>query len=278
MLHGHEGVARVDGKADRVTAFDQRRLNPRGGIGRIAATVICCSLLGSACGGTTGDATSSSNPPSTTAPTSATTLPPQAASEIPASGCCDGVEITAGTYQLPDYWGTPLTVAVGEGWRAVYDNSAVLMAFVQGQNQVADPSRWLYLIRAPAELTPDDVISAMTAMGSIDLTSDPQPVELAGLAGLQFDATAKHDPEQGEAPANGIEAGAIRLEALNDTGYFPTGFLVISATRESSLRFVALETGDRTMLVLIDAPPDEFDAFSQEAMEILASISTPPEG
>ena len=117
----------------------------------------------------------------------------------------------------------------------------------------------------------------MAAMDSINVTSDPQPMELAGFAGVQFDATAKHDPEQEEAPTNGIEAGAIRLEALNDTGYFPTGFFVTSATRESSLRFVALETGDRTMLVLIDAPPDEFNAFSEEAMEILASFSTRPE-
>ena len=266
-------MACVEVEAYRVNAIHRPRPNPRGGIGRIAVTVICCSLLGSACGGSSADTTSPS--PTTTA--AVTTLSPQPALEIPASGCCDGVEITAGTYQLPDYWGVPLAVAVGEGWRAVYDNSAALMAFVQGQNEVADPSRWLYLIRAPAELTPEDVISAMAAMDSIILTSDPEPVELAGFAGEQFDGTAKHDPERAEAAANGIEAGAIRLEALTDTGYFPTGFLVISATRESSLRFVALETGDRTMLVLIDAPPDDFDAFSEEAMEILASFSKPPE-
>lgn len=64
------------------------------------------------------------------------------------------MEIPAGTYQLPPYWGTPLTVVVGEGSRAVFDNSAALMAFVQGQNAVADPSRWLYLIRVPVDVAP----------------------------------------------------------------------------------------------------------------------------
>ncbi|MEX1133897.1 MAG: hypothetical protein WED83_03525 [Acidimicrobiia bacterium] len=66
------------------------------------------------------------------------------------------------------------------------------------------------------------------------------------------------------------------MEALNDTGYFPTGFFVTSATRESTLRFIALDVSDRTMLTLIDAPPDEFAAFSEEVMAILASLITSP--
>jgi hypothetical protein len=259
----------------RVADGGRLRPKPSPRIGRVAATILCGTLLGAACGGSSGDSTTLSNPPTTAAPT---TQVPQAVSEIPPSACCDGVAISAGIYKLPDYWGIPLTVAIQDGWRAVYDNSAVLMAFVQGQNRVADPSRWLYLIRAPEGLTSEDVITAMAAMDSIISTSDAQPVELAGFAGFQFDATAKHDPEQEEAPANGIEAGAMRLDALNDTGYFPSGFIAITATRESAMRFVALETGDRTMLALIDAPPDEFEAFSEEAMEILASMSTQSEG
>jgi hypothetical protein len=186
------------------------------------------------------------------------------------------VEVPAGTYQLPNYWGVTLTVAVGEGWRAVFDNSAALMAFAQGQNEAADPSRWLYLIRAPLDVSPEDVIADMAAMTAISVTAGPQAVEIAGFPGSQLDATANHDPDQPEVPANGIEAGSIRLEALNDTGYFPTGFFVTSATRESTLRFVALDVGDRTMLTLIDAPPDEFAAFSEEAMAILGSLITSP--
>jgi hypothetical protein len=150
------------------------------------------------------------------------------------------------------------------------------MAFAQGQNEAADPSRWLYLIRAPLGVSPDDVIADMAAMTSISVTAGPEAVEIAGFSGSQFDATAKHDPDQPEVPANGIEAGSIRLEALNDTGYFPTGFFVTSATRESTLRFVALDVGERTMLVLIDSPPNEFASFADEAMAILASLITPP--
>ena len=167
-------------------------------------------------------------------------------------------------------------MAVGNGWRAIFDNSAALIAFVQGQNAAEDPSRWLYLIRAPSDVPPEDVIAGMEAMNEISVTAGPQEVEIAGFPGFQLEATANHDPDRPEVPGNGIEAGAIRLEALNDTGYFPAGFFVVSATRESTLRFVALDVADRTMLVLIDAPPDEFAAFSEEAMAILASMNTSP--
>ena len=151
------------------------------------------------------------------------------------------------------------------------------MAFAQGKNAADDPSRWLYLIRAPSDVPPEDVIADMAAMTAISVTAGPEAVEIAGFDGFQLDATANHDPDQPEVAANGIEAGAIRLEALNDTGYFPTGFLVTSATRESTLRFVAFDVGDRTLLALIDAPPAEFAAFSEEAMAILASLIISPE-
>lgn len=165
---------------------------------------------------------------------------------------------------------------VEEGWRAIFDNSAALMAFAQGQNAADDPSRWLYLIRAPEEVSPEDAIADMAAMTAVSVTAGPGAVEIAGFPGFQLDATANHDPDQPEVPANGIEAGSIRLEALNDTGYLPTRFFVTSATRESTLRFVALDVGERTLLALIDAPPDEFAAFSEEAMAILASLIAPP--
>ena len=241
-------------------------------IARPIAALICSLVV--ACSGGSDTTTSAST--ATTVPVTTTTIPPGPAAELPPSGCCDGIEIPAGTYELPAYWGTPLTVVVGDGWRAVFDNSAALMAFVQGQNAVADPSRWLYLIRAPVDVPPEDVIADMAAMTSISVTADPEAVEIAGFPGVQLEATANHDPDQPEVPANGIEAGAIRLEALNDTGYFPTGFLVATATRESTLRFVALDVGGRTMLALIDAPPDEFAAFADEATAVLDSLTTPP--
>jgi hypothetical protein len=80
------------------------------------------------------------------------------------------------------------------------------------------------------------------------------------------------DPEQMAVPANGIEAGAIRFPAFDGTGYFPDGFFVTSATRGSRLRFIALDVGDRTMLALIDAPPNEFVAFADQAAAVLASM------
>jgi hypothetical protein len=152
------------------------------------------------------------------------------------------------------------------------------MAFVQGKNAADDPSRWLYLIRSPSDLSLEDVIGAMAAMDSITITAGPVDVDYGEFAGQEFDATAHEDPDQPEVPANGIEAGAIRLEALNDTGYFTTGFFVTSATRGSTLRFAALDPGERTLLALIDAPPAEFAVFLEEAMAILDSLAVDDTG
>ncbi|MEX1124114.1 MAG: hypothetical protein WEE53_00480, partial [Acidimicrobiia bacterium] len=107
----------------------------------------------------------------------------RACNRAPPSGCCDGVEISTGTYQLPIYWGIPLTVEVEEGWRAIFDNSAALMAFAQGQNAADDPSRWLYLIRAPEEVSPEDAIADMAAMTAVSVTAGPGAVEIAGFPG-----------------------------------------------------------------------------------------------
>jgi hypothetical protein len=193
--------------------------------------------------------------------------------ELPASGCCDGLELEPGRYELPPYWGDPLFVQVDEGWRVNFDNSATLVAFVQGANAVDDPSRWFYLIRGPSDRTPDQVIEEMAAMTSISVDQAPVAAEVGGFSGFRLDATANDAPDQPAVPANGIEAGSIRLEALNDTGYFTTGFLIISATRQSMLRFIALDVGERTMLALIDAPPAEFGDFAAESEKILESLS-----
>jgi hypothetical protein len=231
-------------------------------------------LLLAACGESSASTTSTSV---TTADISTTTSEMEttavAAQPLPTSGCCDGVELAPGRYELPGYWGDPLVVEVGDGWRVNFENAAVLLAFVQGANAVDDPSRWFYLIRAPAELGPEQVIEDMAAMTSITVDQAPVAIEIAGFPGFQFDASAKDNPDQPAVPANGIEAGSIRLEALNDTGYFTTGFLIISATRQSMLRFIALDVGQRTLLALIDAPPAEFGDFAAESEQILGSLS-----
>ncbi len=172
---------------------------------------------------------------------------------LPPSGCCNGVELEAGRYELPNYWGSELTVDIGEGWRVIFDSSATLVALLQGTNAVGIPSRWMYLIRAPTDRSAREVIEDMSDMTDITVAEGPVELNAAGYPAIRLDAVANDAPAQAEAPAGGIEAGAATLGALNDTGYFTTGFLIVTATRQSMLRFIALEPGERTMLVLIDA-------------------------
>ena len=140
-------------------------------------------------------------------------------------------------------------------------------------NAVGIPSRWFYLIRAPAGLDIREVIDAMAAMPSITVAEGPVETEVASFAAFRLDAMAKDDPNQLEVPSSGVEAGSIRLEALNDTGYFASGFLIITATRQSQLRFLSIDTGERKMLVLIDAPPAEFADFAAQAEAVLESLT-----
>ena len=233
---------------------------------------LCLLTIVAACVHGASDETTPANTQATQ-PASTTTTQHLPALGLPPSACCEGVELAAGRYELPPYWGVPLVVDVDEGWRAIFDNSATLVAFVQGNNAVGIPSRWMYLIRAPADLSARAVIDSMAEMTAITAEENTAETNIAGFPAVRLDAAANDAPNQAEAPASGIEAGSMRLEALNDTGYFTTGFLIITATRQSRLRFIALEPGERTMLVMIDAPPDEFEDFATQAEEILESMT-----
>jgi hypothetical protein len=237
-------------------------------MGRAIGSLLVGVLMLAACSGGGAETV----PPSTSVIITTTTQasPP---SSLPRTGCCEGIELEPGRYELPPYWVRGYTVAVGSDWLVNFDNSAALLSFVQGENSVGIPSRWFYLIRVPEGLDAEAVIEAMAGMESITLVGEPSPAEFGGYSGFRFDASAVENPDQPAVPANGIEAGATTLDALNDTGYFTTGFLMITATRESMLRFISLDLEERTMLALIDSPPEEFEDFAATAEAILASLS-----
>jgi hypothetical protein len=85
-----------------------------------------------------------------------------------------------------------------------------------------------------------------------------------------LDATAKPNPSNKGNAANSIPAGAQNLPAINK--YFAPGFLWTTWTAEPRLRFVALNVDGQTLLIEIESPPAEFEAFAAEAERVLQTL------
>ncbi len=212
----------------------------------------------------------------TPAPTSAPTDTPALVSQFqsfPGAGCCSARAIEAGIYELPSWLGIPLTVEVGEGWGVLHEKAALLFLLAgKGRNEFNDPSQILVFMSVPDE----DLQAILTPIwNSPELTSQNEITEttIAGFSGWQFDASAKPNPEfEGNQSAD-IPSGVQFLPAVNK--YFTPGFLWTTWTAEPHLRFIALNMDGQVLLLQIESPPAEFEAFASEADKVLQTLNLP---
>jgi hypothetical protein len=92
-----------------------------------------------------------------------------------------------------------------------------------------------------------------------------------GRPGRRFDATVPVDPEYQGRPADDIPAGVRPLDVIEQ--YFAPGFVWTNNSPDARLGMVALDLGSTILLVVIEAPPDDFDTFAADAEVILESLS-----
>jgi len=209
----------------------------------------------------------------TPAPISEPTDTPGSVSQFqsfPGAGCCSARTIEAGIYDLPPWLDIPLMVEVGEGWGVLNEKAALLFLLAgQGRNEFNDPSQVLVFMSVPDE----DLQAILTPIrNSPELTPQSEIVEttIAGFSGLQFDASAKPNPEyEGDRDAD-IPPGVQFLPAVNK--YFTSGFLWTTWTAEPRLRFIALDVGEHVLLLEIESPPAEFEVFASEADKVLQTL------
>jgi hypothetical protein len=186
-------------------------------------------------------------------------------------GCCRGKTIEPGEYELPSWLGIPLTLGVRESWRVMNEKAALLFLLAgQGRNEFNDPSQVLVFMNV-SESDPQTVLMAIKDSPELTSLSEITETTIAGFSGWQFDATAKPNPANKGNAANSIPAGARNLPAINK--YFAPGFLWTTWTAEPRLRFIALNVGEHILLIEIESPPAEFEAFASEADQVLQTLT-----
>ena len=191
---------------------------------------------------------------------------------FPRANCCKARAVEEGDYDLPAWLDLPLTIDVGEGWSVLNEEKARLFLFAgKGRNEFNDPSQVLVFIVIP-DADPQEILNTIRNSPEL-IPDDIVETTIARFSGWQFDATAKPNPGyEGDRNAD-IPPGVQFLPAINQ--YFTPGFLWTTWTAEPRLRFVVLNAGEQMLLLEIESPPAEFDAFAREAEQVLQTLKLP---
>jgi hypothetical protein len=225
--------------------------------GRQVLTVLT-ALIMAACSAAETDA------PASPAPQSAPLL------EIPSVPCCRGQALEAGNYAFPDWLEIPLSVEIAAGWKVMNESRARLFLFGNGENVLKNPSRIIAFSNVTGERTPEELIASVQAAPELIALSEPARIMLAGFPGLQLDSTAKPNPSYAGKAADDIPPGVQHLPVFSQ--YFTPGFLWTTSSPEARVRTIILSVRDQSLLLYLEAPPDEFDSFAAEAVPILETL------
>jgi hypothetical protein len=212
-------------------------------------------------------------PTNTPAPTSEptnTSVPVSQFQSFPMVGCCRGKTIEPGEYELPSWLDIPLTLEVGEGWRVLNEMAALLFLLAgQGRNSFGDPSQVLVFI-AVLDGDPQAILTSIKNSPELTPAGEITEIMIAGFSGLQLDASAKPNPGNEGNRGDGIPPGSQFLSAINK--YFTEGFLWTTWTAEPRLRFIVLNVGEHILLIEIESPLAEFEAFASETDQVLQTL------
>jgi hypothetical protein len=158
---------------------------------------------------------------------------------------------------------------IGEGWRVLNEEAARLFMLGKGRSIFNDPTHALVFIAIP-DGNPQTILGAIKAEKGLMAESEMTETTIAGFAGLQVDLAAKPNPGyQGDKEAE-IPPGVQFLPSVNR--YFAEGFFWTTWSAESHLRFLALNVGEDVLLLQIESPPAEFEAFAGEAEQVLQTM------
>jgi hypothetical protein len=212
------------------------------------------------------------SPAPTLAPTSAPTVAatPEDA-QLPTAHQFNPLE--PGRYAMPSWFRIPLSVELGAGWRSFREDKALQVNLVRGANAVGHGTLWF----GPYAIPTADVGAFVAELRATPLMTFEEPVAVAfaGLQGDQFEARAEPNPAEpgsGDRVPGTVDIGAMRL--LHSPGI--TDFSWYTESVAARLRFMFVEVGDDTLVIYLEAPPDEFDAFTNLAAGVLDTMLVHP--
>ena len=178
-----------------------------------------------------------------------------------------------GRYVMPSWFRIPLSLELGAGWRSFREDKALQVNLVRGKNAVGHGTLWL----GPYAIRTADVGGFVAGLRATKLMTfeDAVPVEILGLPGEQFDAQAQPDPaEPGNADRMPGTVDIPAMSLLHSPGI--TDFTWYTETAEARLRFMFVEFGDDTLIFYLEAPSNEFSAFTDLATGVLDTMLVHP--
>jgi hypothetical protein len=208
-------------------------------------------------------------PSPTVAPTE-TPVPGGLLLTMPGVACCRGQVLEAGVYELPLWLGVPLTLEISSGWRAVNDQAANFLMLGRGENALGNPDQMIIPINAAGPGSPEAALDAVRSAPELTALAEPAAVTVAGFEGWQWDAAARSNPTYAGNEAADIPPQVQFLPVMQP--FFTPGFSFTTSSPEARVRLIALAVEAHTLLLYLEAPPDEFDAFMLEAHLLLQSL------
>jgi hypothetical protein len=158
---------------------------------------------------------------------------------------------------------------VDKGWQVVNEERARLFVLGKGESIFNDPTQALVFIPIP-DGNPQAVVTSIKNEKGLTLQGKMTEITIAGFSGLQLDLSAKPNPEyEGDKQAE-IPPGVQFLPSVNK--YLAEGFFWTTWSAEAHLRFITLNVGKDVLLLQIDAPPAEFEAFASDAEQVLHTL------
>ena len=163
-----------------------------------------------------------------------------------------GEEQPPGQYRTPKWYSVPFTFETTEAFRGMGEiaGQGQLFGLAQGESHLP-PNQLLFWVL-------DRNFSAEEAL--IELHNNPQlqfntaqTITIAGIAGTRFDAAGA-----GGIPAFGKLFGVSSAWDLNSPYV--------------QIRFIVLPVKDRTLVIYIETPYDEFEVFLGKAAQVLDTI------
>ena len=211
----------------------------------------------------------------TPAPTSApTAVPSTVAQVIPefSTGDLDqgGEEQAAGQYQTPAWFDVPFQFATAMSYRGGGQSSdrGQIFALERGQNAIGNATHRLVFFAFPSDVSSEEPTAQLRAMPLFD-SSEIRDITLLNVTGTQWDAVARPNP--GQRGESGVADGTIAIPALFELMRFDGVWH--TATPEVRLRFMVPDVTGHTMLIYVEAPPAEFDAWASEVEQLLKTVT-----
>jgi hypothetical protein len=163
-----------------------------------------------------------------------------------------------------------LTVDVPEGWRVLNEAAALLFMLGRGENVQNNPGQLILFLNATGGSSPEDIIEAIRNAPGLTETAAPSEVTIAGFPGRQVDMTALPNPTFEGIAADDIPPGVQYLPVIER--YLTPGFAWTTSSPEARVRAIALTVGAETLLIYLEAPPQDFDELAADATPILESL------